>query len=141
MVRWRVEATDTNSSTSGKPFFGDPLNSPRYYGTAALDPAINSRLPVLEWFIQNPGAANNRTGTRAACLFLGEFYDNIYCRIRGGSSAGLAKKSYKFDFNTGHHFRFSPDPTAVRAEEFNLNTWVAAIDFKKAFDTSSRQAA
>lgn len=122
MVRWRVEATDTNSSTSGKPFFGDPLNSPRYYGTAALDPAINSRLPVLEWFIQNPDAANNRTGTRAACLFLGEFYDNIYCRIRGGSSAGLAKKSYKFDFNTGHHFRFSPDPDAVRAEEFNLNT-------------------
>jgi len=124
MLRWRVEAEDDDGTTSRAPFFGDPLNSPEYYGTAAIDPSVVSNLPVLEWFIQNPGGANNRTGTRASCLHLGEFYDNIYCRIRGASSAGLPKKSYKFDFNTDHHFRLDPSVSDVRAEEFNLNnTW------------------
>ena len=122
MLRWRVGAEDSDGTVSRAPFFGDPLNSPEYYGTAAVDPSIASNLPVLEWFIQNPGGANNRAGTRASCIYLGEFYDNIFCRVRGGSSAGLSKKSYKFDFNTDHHFRSDPDPDSVRAEEFNLNT-------------------
>jgi hypothetical protein len=122
MVRWRIEAADRGNTTSRNPFFGDSLNAPEYFGTAATDPDVGSNLPVLEWFIQNPAAANTRSGTRASCLFLGEFYDNIFCRVRGGSSAGLSKKSYKFDFNTGHHFRFDSAPDSVRAEEFNLNT-------------------
>ena len=122
MVRWRIESSDRGGTISRNPFFGDPLNSPEYFGTAAANPGVVSSLPVLEWFIQNPGAANNRAGTRASCIYLGEFYDNIFCRVRGGSSTGLSKKSYKFDFNTDHHFRFDPDPDSVRAEEFNLNT-------------------
>lgn len=122
MVRWRVESRDVDGVVSTNPFFFDPLNSPEYYGTAAIAPALDSDLPVLEWFIENPNAANNRTGTRVAVMHLGEFYDNVYCRIRGGSSAGLAKKSYKFDFNTGHHFRTVEQLDGVRAEEFNLNT-------------------
>ena len=122
MIRWRVESRDVNGMTSTNPFFFDELNSPKYYGTVALDPALESDLPVLEWFLENPNAANNRTGTRVAVMHLGEFYDNVYCRIRGGSSAGLSKKSYKFDFNTGHHFRTVEQLGGVRAEEFNLNT-------------------
>jgi len=122
MVRWRVEAEDDDGTRSREPFFGDPLNSPEYFGTAAVDPGVVSDLPVLEWFIENPSGANSRVGTRASCLYDGEFYDNIFCRVRGNSSAGLNKKSYKFDFNTDHHFRFDPDPGVGRAEEFNLNT-------------------
>lgn len=122
MIRWRVESRDVNGLVSANPFFFDPLNSPEYYGTVALDPALDSDLPVLEWFIENPGAANTRTGTRVAVMHLGEFYDNVFCRIRGGSSAGLSKKSYKFDFNPGHHFRTVDQLGGVRAEEFNLNT-------------------
>ena len=122
MIRWRVESQDTGGLTSKNPLFHDPLNSPEYFGTAAVDPTINSNLPVLDWFIQNPSGANNRTGTRASVLYLGEFYDNVYCRIRGASSAGLSKKSYKVDFNTGHHCRVDEDPDSVRVEEFNLNT-------------------
>ncbi|MFT6181053.1 MAG: hypothetical protein ACJAQT_003967 [Akkermansiaceae bacterium] len=122
MVRWRIESRDTGGLISNAPFFLDPLNSPEYYGTAALHPALDSSLPVLEWFIESPAAANGRTGTRAAVLHLGEFYDNVFCRLRGGSSAGLSKKSYKFDFNTEYHFRMKEDLGAVRAEEFNLNT-------------------
>jgi hypothetical protein len=122
MIRWRVESRDLNGIVSANPLFFDPLNSPEYFGTVALDPALDSDLPVLEWFIENPNAANNRTGTRVAVMHLGEFYDNVFCRIRGGSSAALAKKSYKFDFNTGHHFRTVEQFDEVRAEEFNLNT-------------------
>lgn len=122
MIRWRVESRDVNGATSTNPFFFDELNSPEYYGTVTLDPTLESDLPVLEWFLENPSAANNRTGTRVAVMHLGEFYDNVYCRIRGGSSAGLSKKSYKFDFNTGHHFRTVEQLDGVRAEEFNLNT-------------------
>ena len=122
MVRWRVESRDMNGLVSRDPLFFDPLNSPEYYGTAAIDPSSDSDLPLLEWFIENPSAANSRAGTRVAVLHLGKFYDNVFCRIRGGSSAGLAKKSYKFDFNTGHHFRVDGNFAGVRAEEFNLNT-------------------
>lgn len=122
MIRWRVEARDQNGTISKAPFFQDPLNSPEYFGTAAVDPSFLSDLPVLEWFLANPSAANSRSGTRAAVLHLGEFYDNVFCRVRGGSSAGLAKKSYKFDFNPGHHFRATDQLDDVRAEEFNLNT-------------------
>lgn len=122
MIRWRVEAKDVSGVVSKEPFFSDPLNSPEYYGTAAVDNAVLSNLPLLEWFIENPTGANNRTGTRASVIYLGEFYDNIFCRVRGASSTGLAKKSYKFDFNTGHHFRVDDDPDSVRVEEFNLNT-------------------
>lgn len=122
MIRWRVESRDVSGLVSANPLFFDPLNSPEYFGTAAIDPALDSDLPVLEWFLENPNAANNRTGTRVAVMHLGEFYDNVYCRIRGGSSAGLSKKSYKFDFNTGYHFRTVDQLGGVRAEEFNLNT-------------------
>lgn len=122
MIRWRVESQDGNGLVSKEPFFFDPLNSPEYFGTAALNPALNSNLPVLEWFIQSPTSANTRTGSRASVLHLGEFYDNVFCRIRGGSSAGLAKKSYKFDFNTGHHFKVAGEANTERVEEFNLNT-------------------
>lgn len=122
MVRWRVEASDTNGLVSREPLFFDPLNSPEYFGTAAVDPALDTDLPVLEWFIANPSAANSRSGSRAAVIHLGEFYDNIFCRIRGASSAGLSKKSYKFDFNTDHHFKVQGEANTVRVEEFNLNT-------------------
>ncbi|MDB4141994.1 CotH kinase family protein [Akkermansiaceae bacterium] len=122
MIRWRVEAEDSAGTISKAPFFADPLNSPEYFGTAAIDALVVSNLPVLEWFIENPSGANGRTGTRASVVYLGEFYDNIFCRIRGASSAGLAKKSFKFDFNTGYHFKVAEDPDSVRVEEFNLNT-------------------
>ncbi len=120
MLRWRFEARDAGGATSRAPFFHDPLNSPEYFGTIAADPSIATPLPVLHWFPQSFSAAGTRTGTRAAIYHDGEFYDNVFNRVRGGSSTGLSKKSYKLDFNSGHHFRWSDE--APRAEEINLNT-------------------
>jgi len=122
MIRWRFEAADANGRVSRSPLFNDPLNSAEYFGTIASDSSITSALPVVHWFVQNTAAANTRAGTRASAWFRGEFYDNFLVRIRGGSTAGFPKKSYKFDFNSREHFRF--DPEAGRAEEINLNqTW------------------
>ena len=119
MVRWFVTADDTNSVSSRSPMFPYPDNSPEYLGTMIDDPAITSDLPILHWFVQDTAAADTETGTRASLFLNGLFYDNLFCRIRGGSIAYYPKKSYKFDFNRGFHFYFSPYHNTV--EEFNLN--------------------
>ncbi|MHC4746851.1 MAG: lamin tail domain-containing protein [Planctomycetota bacterium] len=119
MVRWYVTADDTNNVSSRWPLFPDPLNSPQYLGTIIDDPSLTSDLPILHWFVENTTAADTDTGTWASLFFNGNFYDNLFCRIRGRSIAGYPKKSYKFDFNRGFHFYFSPYQDTV--EEFNLN--------------------
>jgi hypothetical protein len=84
------------------------------------DPSANSALPTLHWFVQDIGRSRSLMGTRAQVFYDGVFYDNIYVRGRGYSSrAGWPKKSFKFEFNTGYPFRFSPDADPV--QEFNLN--------------------
>ncbi len=122
MVRWKIEAADTGGNVTRSPLFPEPLSSPEYHGTVVADPDAASPLPVFQWFLR-PGtesAAGTRTGTRASVSFLGEFYDNVFVRVRGGSTASLAKKSYKFDFNPKHHFRF--DERYGRVSEININT-------------------
>ena len=44
----------------------------------------------------------------------------MFTRVRGATSEGVAKKSYKFEFNTGHKFRFDPD--VPRVDEININS-------------------
>ena len=119
MVRWRVEAEDSRGITSRFPTFQDTRNSPEYHGTVMRE-EIETSLPVFEWFVESPSRANRTSGTRCSVFYLGQFYDNVFVRLRGGSSAGLSKKSYKFEFNKGHKFRFMED--IGRADEFNLNT-------------------
>ena len=120
MVRWYITAEDSASVSRREPAFLDSANSPEYFGTMVDDPAVVSALPTLFWFVASPGAANTGSGTRSSVSFDGQFYDNVFTRRRGASSAGVAKKSYKFDFNSGHHFRF--DPAAPRVSEINVNS-------------------
>ncbi|UCD53562.1 MAG: lamin tail domain-containing protein [Phycisphaerales bacterium] len=116
MVRWRVDAVDTEGRMSRNPLFLRPDDSPEFYGTVVQDPALNTELPVLYWFSQEPSRTRTRGGGRACVFFDGEFYDNVFVRQRGGYTA---RNSQKFVFNRGHRFRFSPDHARVR--EFNLN--------------------
>ncbi|MEP0843638.1 MAG: CotH kinase family protein [Phycisphaerae bacterium] len=120
MVRWYITATDTANNTSRWPLFDNPLNSPEYFGTMIADASFTSQLPVLYWFIQNPAAADTESGTRCSLFYNGEFYDNVEVHIRGNTSSGWPKHNFKFDFNSGYHFRFLPDQT--RTEEMNLNS-------------------
>jgi len=120
MVRYYITAADQNGVASRAPAFVKSDDSPEYFGTVAADPSVSTELPVLEWFVANPGAAETRSGTRASVYYAGDFYDNVFTRIRGFSATWWNKKSYKFDFNTGNHFLFAPDQP--RVDEINVNT-------------------
>jgi len=126
MVRYYVTATDRAGQASRWPLFVDPLHSPEYLGTVVVDPDVNSLLPTLYWFTQDPAAAETTAGVRSSVFYVGSptdegtYYDNLFTRQRGHASKSWPKKSLKFDFNPGYHFRFAPDQEPV--EEFNLNT-------------------
>jgi len=120
MVRYYVTATDSSGDLSRSPPYLDPRNSPQYWGAVVNDPTVTSALPVLQWFIQNTSAADNTAGTRSSLFFAGEFYDNVAVNLHGQSSSGFPKKSYNFDMNTGHHFRY--DAKQRKVEDFNLLT-------------------
>ena len=119
MVRWYVTASDSGAHESRWPLFEDPLGSAEYLGTVIADPSIVTDLPVLHRFIENTGAAETGTGTRASVYYLDEFYDNVFVRIRGGTARSWPKKAYKFKFNEGHGFCF--DPELERVDEINVN--------------------
>ncbi|MBL9171255.1 MAG: lamin tail domain-containing protein [Verrucomicrobiales bacterium] len=117
LVRFLVTATDAAGRNSRWPLFEDPENSPEYLGTVVANPGVTSALPVWEWFAQSTGNARNRTGSRGAVWFNGEYFDNIFVRERGGfTSIG----SQKFDFNSGQHVRINEE--VGRVEEANLNS-------------------
>jgi len=127
MLRWYVTAEDTDGATSRAPAFLDSSGtgqSPEYFGTVVTDPSVASNLPRIQTFLE-PGTeadANTESGTRVSVYYDGEFYDNAFIRRRGKSTAGLPKKSYKYDFNKGNHFRI--DPNGQRVSEININsTW------------------
>lgn len=120
MVRWSITATDTAGRESRFPAFLDPQNSPQYCGAIVNDSSLVNPLPVLHWFIENPGAANNNVGTRCALFYDGEFYDNLNIYIHGQSSRGFPKKSYNIDFHPGHNFKWASGQP--RADDINLMT-------------------
>ncbi len=120
MIRYFITATDTAGNATRWPPAFDPATQPLYQGTVVADPAITTPLPVLHWFVQQPGAAETSNGTRCSLFYDGEFYDNVFIRIRGGTSINWPKKSYKIEFNDGHHFLFRPD--APRVSEIDVNT-------------------
>jgi len=119
MIRWKVTASDTKGNTSRYPLYPYPNDSPEFLGTV-VNSYINSRLPILEWFVENVSASETRGGTRCSVYYLGEFYDNVDIHIRGGSTSGAPKKHFKFRFNRG--YKFSYDPNKPRVDEFNLNS-------------------
>ncbi|KKK80622.1 hypothetical protein LCGC14_2821650, partial [marine sediment metagenome] len=113
---------DESGRSARWPLFVDPTGSAEYLGTVIPDPGIVSDLPVFHWFVADTAAADTGAGTRASLYYDGELYDNIFVRIRGGTARSYPKKSYKFDFNKGHWFRFAPDQQ--RVSEINVNsTW------------------
>ena len=120
MVRWYITATDTTGTNISRyPAFTATNDSPAYFGTVVVNPVLTNALPVFHWFVQNVAATDTTTGTRASVYWNGEFYDNVFNRVRGASAPNFTKKPYKFDFNPGDHFRFQPGQP--RADELNLN--------------------
>jgi hypothetical protein len=133
MVRWFVTADSESGTNSRLPAFEDPIESAEYFGTVVADSRIETDLPVLHWFVQNEPASLTRSGTQASLFYRGEFYDNVYCRIRGQSAASWPKHKFKFDFYRGGKFRF--DPAEPRVEEFNLQSFYREV-FGQSSNTS-----
>ncbi|MHC4437081.1 MAG: lamin tail domain-containing protein, partial [Planctomycetota bacterium] len=71
MIRWKVTASDTKGNTSRYPLYPYPNDSPEYFGTVATGSFLNSRLPVIEWFVENVSASETRGGTRCSVYYLG----------------------------------------------------------------------
>ena len=115
MVRWFVRTTDTQGSETRDPIYLLNENSPQYYGTIVQNPAIQSNVPVFQYYLQNLTAAATETGTRCSVYFNGEFYDNVKIERRGGNTTA----GRKIHFNDGYHFRFNDD--YERVDEINLN--------------------
>jgi len=120
MVCWAVRAEDVDGNVSRDPLFPYRDNSPEYYGTVVQDPAIDTALPVFYWFVENVSASETDSGTRGSVYYLAEFYDNVAVHRRGGSTAGAAKKHFKFRFNRGYSFRYRDG--VPRVNEINLNS-------------------
>ena len=122
MVRYYVTARDVASHTSRWPLFENASKSPKYHGTVIADPATNSQLPTIKWFTQNPSAAQSVGGTRASLFHNGDFYDNVFVRVRGsaGQRGNRSLPNLKFDFNRGYDYQFSPDHP--RVTEININS-------------------
>ncbi len=122
MLRYFITTEDAAGNTGRFPRFGDPFGSPEYFGTVVADPSVTTPMRVMHRFVADVPATNTDAGTRASVYFDGQFYDNVFMRIRGRGSRSWPKKSYKIDFNDGHHFRFRPD--FPRVDEININsTW------------------
>ena len=117
MVRYYITATDTNGNSLRWPLFAAPTDT-EYFGTIINDPTISTNVPVYHWFVQNSAAADTRGGTRCSFFYNDEFYDNIFCRLRGGSSSYQTKKPHKFEFNSDHEFKFYEK--YKRADEINV---------------------
>lgn len=124
MIRWRIEAEDDAGNQSREPPFKDPSDSHQYVGTVAVDSAVDSLLPVVEKFIENPGASETREGTRGALFFLGELYDNVFFNRHGQSTAGplFLKKSFNIDFNKTQRFRWRIGEQRVKDMDL-LTNW------------------
>ncbi|HEX2748793.1 MAG TPA: LamG domain-containing protein, partial [Verrucomicrobiales bacterium] len=116
MVRWYFTAADSAANTSRWPVFTAGDEAPEYFGTMIAATGFTTTLPVWYWFAQNTAAAATRGGTFGSVFYNGEFYDNVFIRLRGGATSTGSKK---FDFNSGHHCRI--DDTVGRVEEANLN--------------------
>ena len=108
MTRWRFVASDSSGAQTRKPAFREPLDSHEYFGTVGVDPAIQTKLSVVHWFVQNPAGANKRPVPAVRVYYLGEFYDNVYFNRHGQSTGGFPKKSYNIDFNKTQRFRWQP---------------------------------
>jgi CotH kinase protein/Concanavalin A-like lectin/glucanases superfamily/Lamin Tail Domain/Immunoglobulin domain len=130
MVRYYVTASDDGGQSSRWPLFLDPNGSAEYQGTMVQDPGVDTPLPVLYWFVENTAAAETGTGTRCSLFYDGQFYDNVFVRIRGNTARAWPKKSYKIEMNEGDHFRFLPD--LPRVSEFDVNTTYTDKSYNRA---------
>jgi hypothetical protein len=123
LVRYRITATGTGG-TMTYPREDDTVT---YDGTAVIDSALTSSLPILHWFIdpqdyQDAWDHKFTDETEPAVLYYdGKLYDGIEIRFRGQSARVWPKPPWKFIFPQGHNFE-APDLLIQPVDNFNLQS-------------------
>src|SRR5262245_43047392 len=107
MLRWRITAEDASGRASQYPIFSDPQRTSKYLGTVVNPNYVTSALPVFQLFIapQFMPGADSESGASGSFFYDGEFYDNVFIKVRGNSTAGFPKKSHRLEFPHGHPLR------------------------------------
>ena len=69
--------------------------------------SVTSALPVFLLFLapQALGDADSEGGAHGCVFYDGEFYDNVFIKVRGNTTAGFPKKSHRLEFPAEHPFR------------------------------------
>ena len=137
MLRYYVTASAVDGLESRAPTFVDEKASPEYYGLLLENPTVDSNFPVFNWFVETPRRAQSVRGTRASVAYQGEFHDNVFVRLRGGTARSWPKRSYKIEFNDDHHFLIREG--VPRVDEFNLNATYTDKTYLRARLTSEFQ--
>ena len=135
MIRWRIEARDSNNLYAFSPPYptfanNAPQTNPApdattegeiYYGTIANPNITGSTLPDMHWFFTGTDNTVNNTGTRCSFYFKpfpkdnpgpgyippkGRFYDNVLVNLHGQSTSGMPKKSHDLSFSQDKKFRW-----------------------------------
>jgi hypothetical protein len=116
MIRWRVTAEDAAGRVSQLPPFGEPKHSSHYFGTVVNPNCVPSALPVFHLFVapQQMGGADSEGGAHACFFHDGEFYDNLFIKVRGNTTAGFPKKSHRLEFPHDHALRHPGPDGRVR---------------------------
>ena len=89
MLRWRVEAEDDQGAVFSDPWVHDPDDADIYYGTVAVDPSIDTRLPVLHRFFEEPNRAETGSGTRGSLFYEGALEPSFMTMSLSGSEEAL----------------------------------------------------
>jgi hypothetical protein len=107
IIRWRVTAEDAASRQSQYPLFSDPKRTSKYLGVVVNPNYVTSALPVFQLFIppQQMAGAESESGARGCFFYDGEFYDNVFVKVRGNTTAGFPKKSHRLEFSHEHPLR------------------------------------
>lgn len=121
LVRYRVDAGSAEG-TAGWPAVGASVD---YDGVVVTNPAVDSPIPVLEWFMDDAVyqdlLAHHRyddvTGP-AVIAYDGRVWDNVSMRVRGGFSRTFQKVSWKVEFPDGQLFTMPGIDEPL--DEFNL---------------------
>ncbi len=133
MVRWSVQVADTDGRETHFPAFATEADE-EFTGTIFVEEPIDTKINVFHWFPEEARKAETASGTRGSVYYNGEFYDNVFTRLRGGTARSWPKKSYKVEFSEDHHFKFDPD--LPRVDEFNLNATYTDKSYARAILTT-----
>ena len=107
LIRYRVDADAAGVAYSAP----SATDTQHYRGVVVVDPAVNSQLPIIEWFmddaVYNDILANHRfddvTGP-AVWSYNGVVYDGASMRVRGNSTRTAAKVNWKVELPKGYSF-------------------------------------